>query len=297
MPPTPERFERIEVDDRLTRTERAELRERHAALRERLRARNDDWSAAVEAYAAEHGYNADDGHGFAAAALEFRETEAGTQCDRRKQEILAEKARLYRSVLEARFDAPAEVSKRRRIGLVYRVFGHAAHSEAIAGATDASESYIDQFRAVDVIQELPSGEVGMKFDREAYAAGKPAIPLQDDREQRRDTVSESVRERVLDRDDGQCRRCGADTALEIHHIRPVSHGGEDRPDNLAALCAACHERAHQTAPGGGIVPAYPLDQFEDWLNGELNICGAPTADDTPCQNLAGSCPHHKEGAE
>lgn len=286
------KFKRVDVDDQLTISERAALREQHAVLRDRLVARNDEWSGAVEAYATEHGYDPDDGHGFASAALEFRDTEAGQQFERRKQEILDEKAGLYRSLLEERFEEPADVTKRRRIGIIYRTFGTRAHSTAIAAATGASESYIDQFRAIDTIVELPDGSAGLKFDHEAHEAGEPAIALQYDPEQRRDTVSQSMRERMLERDDEQCRRCGSGTDLEIHHIRPVSHGGEDTPDNLATLCADCHEDAHETAADGGVVPAYPLDRFDDWLEGDIDICGAPTTDGTPCQNSSDGCPHH-----
>lgn len=41
-----------------------------------------------------------------------------------------------------------------------------------------------------------------------------------------------------------CEGCESGTAVEIHHLRPRSLQGTDEPDNLAALCRSCHEKAH-----------------------------------------------------
>jgi hypothetical protein len=58
-----------------------------------------------------------------------------------------------------------------------------------------------------------------------------------------------VREKVLNRDDYECRFCGmteeehqeeTDCGLDVHHIIPRSDGGKDRMHNLAALCRSCH---------------------------------------------------------
>lgn len=46
-----------------------------------------------------------------------------------------------------------------------------------------------------------------------------------------------------------CETCGG-KSVEIHHIIPRSKFGskrkdeQDAPDNLIALCRACHDRAH-----------------------------------------------------
>ncbi len=42
-----------------------------------------------------------------------------------------------------------------------------------------------------------------------------------------------------------CARCGrADISARMHldHIRPMSQGGSNDPDNLQWLCASCHSR-------------------------------------------------------
>ena len=48
---------------------------------------------------------------------------------------------------------------------------------------------------------------------------------------------------VLARAGRKCQQCGAeDEALEVDHILPLALGGEDKLDNLQALCPACHKR-------------------------------------------------------
>lgn len=48
--------------------------------------------------------------------------------------------------------------------------------------------------------------------------------------------------------DGQCARCDADINLvkfHVHHIKPVSKGGDNSRENLEALCIPCHYEAHR----------------------------------------------------
>lgn len=58
-----------------------------------------------------------------------------------------------------------------------------------------------------------------------------------------------VREQVLERDGYECRFCGMSDeehnekcgrSLDVHHVIPRADGGEDRTDNLVALCLSCH---------------------------------------------------------
>ncbi|WP_084267787.1 PIN domain-containing protein [Azohydromonas lata] len=47
----------------------------------------------------------------------------------------------------------------------------------------------------------------------------------------------------------QCSVCGykpeqGDRLLEIHHIKPLSEGGADAPENVAVLCRNCHMNIH-----------------------------------------------------
>lgn len=62
---------------------------------------------------------------------------------------------------------------------------------------------------------------------------------------------ENVRAYVLWRDHHQCRAChgkSGDPILTVHHIRPRSDGGSDRPANLITLCKTCHHRHHHEHP-------------------------------------------------
>ena len=50
-----------------------------------------------------------------------------------------------------------------------------------------------------------------------------------------------VRAEVLERDDYRCYECGQDGCSQVDHIVPVSHGGGDELNNLAAICKRCHD--------------------------------------------------------
>ena len=62
-------------------------------------------------------------------------------------------------------------------------------------------------------------------------------------------VSEYVRRRA----NGRCELCGkkapfrdrkGNSYLEMHHITPLSGGGEDTTGNTVALCPNCHRKMH-----------------------------------------------------
>lgn len=59
---------------------------------------------------------------------------------------------------------------------------------------------------------------------------------------------------VLRRANGSCERCkqkapflrrsDGNPYLEVHHLKPLSEGGEDTVENAAAICPNCHREAH-----------------------------------------------------
>ena len=65
-------------------------------------------------------------------------------------------------------------------------------------------------------------------------------------------LPQSLRERVIERDEQKCQRCGEEVtptdedglSFEVHHIIPFSAGGPDHVDNLIVLCSDCHTVAH-----------------------------------------------------
>jgi hypothetical protein len=73
---------------------------------------------------------------------------------------------------------------------------------------------------------------------------------------------------VFVRDEGRCthvgpdgKRCGSDRWIEIYHIRPVSMGGGNEPENLTTLCSFHHDLAHQLS--------LPLEGQTTWLRSPL----------------------------
>jgi hypothetical protein len=64
----------------------------------------------------------------------------------------------------------------------------------------------------------------------------------------RSGIKPSVRRKIFERDNNQCRWCGTSENLTIDHIQPVSEGGTNRQSNLQTLCRSCNlkrNREHQ----------------------------------------------------
>jgi len=57
-------------------------------------------------------------------------------------------------------------------------------------------------------------------------------------------MSDDFRSRVLKRDGHSCRNCGSNEDLHVHHIVPISNGGNDIESNCVVLCSSCHGRTH-----------------------------------------------------
>ena len=88
-----------------------------------------------------------------------------------------------------------------------------------------------------VLEELACNArlTGVVFDRN----GKPIWRTESKR-----TATEAQRQILLARYGG-CFHCKAHPALcQIHHIRPVSHGGSTRLDNMVPVCWDCHQKIH-----------------------------------------------------
>jgi BMFP domain-containing protein YqiC len=70
--------------------------------------------------------------------------------------------------------------------------------------------------------------------------------------QTRSPIPAAIRHQVMLRDRGECQgktpqgtRCGCRQWTEVHHIRPVSHGGSNAVDNLLTLCTNHHREIHR----------------------------------------------------
>lgn len=53
-----------------------------------------------------------------------------------------------------------------------------------------------------------------------------------------------IRRSALDRDGRRCQECGSSTDLSVHHIVPLSAGGDSTLPNLRVLCHLCHQKEH-----------------------------------------------------
>jgi len=80
----------------------------------------------------------------------------------------------------------------------------------------------------------------------------------------RQPLSASQRHQVNARDGGRCtfvdakgNRCTNERWIQIHHIKPVSQGGGNDPENLTTLCYAHHDIVHQLC--------LPIDGQVTWL--------------------------------
>lgn len=64
---------------------------------------------------------------------------------------------------------------------------------------------------------------------------------------KREVVSGPLREAILGAAEGVCHYCGADTACEVDHVRPLVSGGAGAEGNLVAACYLCnHEKSGRT---------------------------------------------------
>lgn len=60
---------------------------------------------------------------------------------------------------------------------------------------------------------------------------------------------ERVREWIIERDEGACRRCRTEDDLHVHHIKRLiwfdSLSEAHRPENLLTLCEDCHREVER----------------------------------------------------
>jgi len=74
---------------------------------------------------------------------------------------------------------------------------------------------------------------------------KSIIPIDYEKKEKdkRQTISKSLRHKILKRDRFTCQACGArapDVELEVDHKIPVFRGGTDEESNLTTLCIDCN---------------------------------------------------------
>ena len=64
------------------------------------------------------------------------------------------------------------------------------------------------------------------------------------------------------RDNHACVACGTTIPLEVHHIRPMAHGGSNNMRNLVTLCIPCHRDTHSIIKVfAKVMPAFVMKFF------------------------------------
>ena len=106
---------------------------------------------------------------------------------------------------------------------------------------------IDSFVDLDTLTkwfdkkfELSDGDKRMMdeiMDKYGYAQD-----IEDDKPKRSRRISQSVKDKVWNRDGGKCVLCGSNENIEFDHIVPFSKGGANTYRNIQILCESCNRR-------------------------------------------------------
>jgi 5-methylcytosine-specific restriction endonuclease McrA len=101
--------------------------------------------------------------------------------------------------------------------------------------TDSDGHDSDEVRALVIARDM---RLDKKLNEAKTVASAQRLPDGSLRE----SIPESVRHSVWERDGGACRSCGSKSDLQYDHLIPVSMGGANSADNLQILCASCNRR-------------------------------------------------------
>ena len=108
---------------------------------------------------------------------------------------------------------------------------------------DCQTTYVDNKRI-----NSSSDEVTRYVTKKVNNLIKPVLTLKSTYELNYYNISgfnDSIKLKVLERDNYECQTCLCNYGLEIHHIIPRILGGNHDESNLITLCASCH-RAIET---------------------------------------------------
>lgn len=171
----------------------------------------------------------------------WEETDERPETDQTRDEVDVEMREFLSSILER------EVTET------------ASYKTQIQSILDTVECDVENGRLADVVGCSKSYVARFEYDEDR----KQAIEREWWREYRKESVSSAMREQIVRRDNNQCRRCGSTDNLQVHHITPVTAGGENKDQNLATLCKECHKLAHG---GSWTSPSVVYDEFESWTS-------------------------------
>jgi len=84
-------------------------------------------------------------------------------------------------------------------------------------------------------------------------------------------IPKQLKQTVLKESEFKCSVCGAKNFLELHHIQPISLGGENSPDNLIVLCPTCHMAVDRANISSDLLKRIKQRWTERHINGREDI--------------------------
>ena len=113
----------------------------------------------------------------------------------------------------------------------------ALHSGGLQEIFDLSYDQLDKFKGSEVRRALDRGALISELDTAnipGQSTSHSEVPGR--------TISQEVKDRVWNRDHGQCAVCGSREKLEFDHITPFSKGGSNTYRNIQLLCESCNRK-------------------------------------------------------
>jgi len=82
-----------------------------------------------------------------------------------------------------------------------------------------------------------------------------------------------IRKRIMKRDGHKCYYCDSTDELEVHHLRPLSMGGNNEDYNLLTLCWECHRLEHQGIKERGLtgIPGPDHEEHRAYLTNYTDV--------------------------
>ena len=80
-------------------------------------------------------------------------------------------------------------------------------------------------------------------------------------------ITKQVKDRVWERDNQKCIRCGTHRAMPNAHFIPRSKGGLGVEENIVTLCLSCHEAYDHTTERKAIgifIEGYLKEKYPQW---------------------------------
>ena len=116
---------------------------------------------------------------------------------------------------------------------------------------EMKKSKKEEFISIKVDLSPDEAEELTSLKRELHLSDKPRTQKSHGTK----TIPVQLKRDVYERSQRKCEKCQSQYRLEIHHLKPQSHGGKHEKNNLKLLCHHCHQR--ESICQGFVVPTKP----------------------------------------